>query len=344
MYLVEERGVKPRKTRYTAVAVEREGLPVMLHTHRTNHVAHYLLDRGKVPGLEGARVKSSEVRVGRSRFDFLLEQGRKKIFLEVKSCTLFGNQVAMFPDAVTERGARHLQELASLVTEGTHAAVLFIVHWPHARIFLPDYHTDPAFSETLLNVRDKVQIIPLSVHWRSDLTLDGDPRPLRIPWSYIERESRDRGMYLLVLSLRRRRCLSIGRLGRINFPRGFYVYVGSAMNGLEKRIERHRRVRKRPHWHIDALRAVSEFHSAFPIRSSDRLECEIARALSQIGEWKIPDFGSTDCLCGTHLFGFIDDPSHRADFHRILQRFRMDRYDTVASISGTHSDADRISK
>ncbi len=324
--------------------MEREGLPVMLHTHRTNHVAHYLLDRGKVPGLEGAQVKSSEVRVGRSRFDFLLEQGRKKIFVEVKSCTLFGNQVAMFPDAVTERGARHLKELASLVTENTHGAVLFLVHWPHARIFMPDYHTDPAFSETLLKVRNKLQIIPLSVHWRSDLSLDGEPRLLKIPWSHIERESRDRGMYLLVLFLRRRRCLSIGRLGRIIFPRGFYVYVGSAMNGLEKRIERHRRVRKRPHWHVDALRAVSEFYSAFPIRSSDRLECEIAGALSQIGEWKIPDFGSTDCLCGTHLFGFIGDPSHRTDFHRILQRFRMDRYDTVGSISGTHSDADLISK
>ncbi len=193
---------------------------------------------------------------------------------------------------------------------------------------MPDYHTDLAFSKTLLEVRHRIQIIPVSVRWHADLRLDGQVRLLRIPWSYIERESKDRGSYLLILYLRRGKRLSVGKLGRISFPQGFYIYVGSAMNGLEKRIGRHRHLRKRLHWHIDALRAVTEFRSALPIRSSERLECAIAGALEGMGQWEIPCFGSTDCTCRTHLFGMAGDPFHLPEFHRVLQYFRMDRYGT----------------
>src|SRR3989339_889468 len=66
VHLAEEDEWKGRKTRYTAVAVEREGYPIMLHTHRTNEVARYLLEKGKIPGLEKAVVVKPEVRVGRS--------------------------------------------------------------------------------------------------------------------------------------------------------------------------------------------------------------------------------------------------------------------------------------
>ncbi len=329
LYVLRELGKQSRKTAYTVVAVEKDGLPIMLHTHRTNDVVHYLLKHGQVPGLEGMRVRASEVKVGRSRFDFLLEKGNERVFLEVKSCTLFGKRVAMFPDAVTERGSRHLRELASLVQNGTGGAVLFLVHWPYARIFMPDYHTDLVFSETLLEVRNKIQIIPISVRWNSDLVLEGEPRLLEIPWSFIERESRDRGSYLLVLYLRTRRTLSIGGIGTLSFPKGYYIYVGSAMKALEKRMERHRHVRKRPHWHIDSLRAVAEFRSVLAIRSSVRLECNLARAFEGIGQWRIPRFGSTDCGCGTHLFGMADNPFHGSHFHHLLQHFRMDRYDVV---------------
>ena len=213
LYLIGEEGPHSRKTAYTVVAVEREGQAIMLHTHRTNEVARFLLNHVQVPGLEGSTVKASEVRVGRRRFDFLLEGRGEEVFLEVKSCTLFGNRVAMFPDAVTERGARHLRELASLDQNGVRGAVLFVVHWPHARIFMPDYHTDLAFSETLLEVRHRIQIVPISVRWNSDLSLNGEPKPLEIPWSYIARESQDRGSYLLILHLRGKR-----RIGESETP------------------------------------------------------------------------------------------------------------------------------
>jgi sugar fermentation stimulation protein A len=335
VYLVKERKEETRKTAYTMVAIEREGVPVMLHTHRTNDVARFLLDRRRIPGLKRARVKASEVTVGRSRFDFLLEEGRKRTFLEVKSCTLFGRQVAMFPDAVTERGARHLRELARLTGNETRGAVLFIVHWPYAQVFMPDYHTDPAFAKAFLEARDKIQMIPISVRWNSDLTLGSDIRLLEIPWRHIENEHKDRGSYLIIIRLPAARSLSVGQLGVTVFPPGFYVYVGSAMRALDRRMARHRQRRKRFHWHIDILRSVAEFRSALAIRASTSLECEIARAMMAIAQWTIPNFGSTDCDCSTHLFGFPDDPLYREDFHRLVQHFRMDRYEPRVSGLGT---------
>jgi len=301
----------------------------MLHTHLTNEVARYLLQSRKVPGLENAGIVRSEIPVGGSRFDFLLKEGSQNILLEVKSCTLVGERVAMFPDAVTERGSRHLRELAKISEEGVRAILLFVVHWPFARTFMPDYHTDLNFSQTLLRARDRVEVIPISVRWSQDLSLSSEVKVLNVPWDTIEREARDRGSYLLVLNLRRDRKIGVGKLGRIHFKKGFYVYVGSAMANLSKRMERHRHLRKQHHWHIDELRAVAEFHSVLAIRSSERIECEVAKAVSGIAEWSVPRFGSTDCSCETHLFGMATDPIQSGDFQKLVQYFRMDRYHSI---------------
>jgi len=325
IHLVREEEPLDRKTLYTAVAVDREGQPIMLHTHRTNEVARTLLQERKIPGLENARIVRSEIRVGRSRFDFLLKQGNQDILLEVKSCTLVGERVAMFPDAVTERGARHLKELAKISEKGVRAVFLFIVHWPFAKIFMPDFHADLNFSQTLLRVRDRVEVIPVSVHWEQDLSLSPDVKVLKVPWDAIEKEAKDRGSYLLILNLKRDRKIDVGKLGRVHFRKGFYIYVGSAMANLSKRMERHRHLRKRHHWHIDELRAVAEFHSVLAIRSSQRLECEVAKGMSEIAEWSVPRFGSTDCSCDTHLFGTSGIPIQSEDFQKLLQYFRMDR-------------------
>ena len=329
VHLIEERPTHKRRTTYTAVAVERDGHPIMLHTHLNNQVAKYLLERGKVPGLEGAEIVRSEVRVGRSRFDFLLREGSRDIFLEVKSCTLVGRRVAMFPDAVTERGVRHLRELARLSEGGARSVVLFIVHWPFARFFLPDYHTDLDFARALQEVRDRIQIIPLAVKWNQDLSLSPVVRVLEIPWDVVEKEAMESGSYLLILKVKRDGNIRIGKLGKLFFRKGSYVYVGSAMAHLTERMRRHRRLRKRHHWHIDDLRAASEFQSVLAIRASERLECEIAEGMAKTADWAIPGFGSSDCSCKGHLFGFAGDPLHSKGFQQLLQYFRMDRMDSV---------------
>jgi sugar fermentation stimulation protein A len=325
LYVVKVGQDPLRKTSFTVVAVKREDLPIMLHTHLTNRVARHLIERRLVPGLERAEIVKAEITVGNSRFDFLLTDGRKATYLEVKSCTLVGKRIAMFPDAVTARGSRHLEELAILSQGGTSTMVLFVVHWPLAEVFMPDFHTDLRFAETLLRVRPYVDILPLAVRWRSDLVLDPEVRPLRIPWDYIEKEAKDRGAYLLLLQLRRDTYLDVGSLGRTLFRAGFYVYVGSAMVNLTARTERHKRMRKRHHWHIDTLRDVAELRTVLAIRSTDRLECDIANSMSEIAPWSVHGFGSSDCTCPSHLFGFGGDPVSLPSFQGLLQYYRMDR-------------------
>jgi sugar fermentation stimulation protein A len=312
-----------RKTEYTVLAVERDGSPVFLHTHLTNRVAQRLIEEGRIPGLEGAQIVKPEYSVGNSRFDFLLDQDGRRILLEVKSCTLFGNGVAMFPDAVTERGRRHLEELASISKPRQRPYVLFLVHTPRARWFMPDYHTDLAFSQTLLAVRKKIEIIPASIAWTPDLSLSGQVKRLEIPWHYLQREVKDRGSYLLVARLDKERQLEVGRLGTFPFHRGYYIYVGSAMQNLSARIARHLRRTKKLHWHIDYLCQGASHLVAHPIRSSRRDECGIARTLAEVFAPGPPGFGSSDCHCPTHLFWHGNNPLEESSFHTILHRFRM---------------------
>jgi sugar fermentation stimulation protein A len=273
--------------------------------------------------LEDAEIVRAEVPVGASRFDFLLRRGRREVLLEVKSCTLFGNRVAMFPDAVTERGRRHLEELAALSRRGRRPCVLFLVHTHQADWFLPDYHTDLAFSRTLLAVRRKLDVLPVGISWNPDLSLSGEVRPLAVPWDHLRREAEDRGSYLLLLRLARDRRVEIGRLGSYCFARGWYVYVGSAMRSLTARTARHARRRKRLHWHVDHLRQAASEVIPLPIRSTRRDECPLARALTEIYPPGPHGFGSSDCDCPTHLFHSPDNPLEHAPFHAVLQQFRM---------------------
>jgi sugar fermentation stimulation protein A len=314
-----------RSTQYTVLAVQRDGKPIFLHTHWTNRVARFLIEQRRIPELSNANIVRAEYPVGNSRFDFLLRQGRSDVYLEVKSCTLFGNRVAMFPDAVTQRGRRHLLELAALRKRGLRTCVLFVTHTPQVDWFMPDYHTDFAFSRTLLEVRRKVQILPVAIEWKANLSISPRVKSLEVPWRQLRREVKDRGSYLLLLRLDRDVSVEVGSLGRIRFQRGHYVYVGSAMQNLTARITRHTRRRKKLHWHIDYLRQVASHVVALPIRSSQREECQVARAFGNVLSPGPPGFGSSDCCCPTHLLCCPTDPLHLREFHNILQQFRMRR-------------------
>jgi sugar fermentation stimulation protein A len=101
LYLVRRPPDPSKSTEYTALAVEHEGRPILLHTHLTNDVVATLLAARQLPGFETASVIRREAPAGASRFDFLLEKDGREFFLEVKSCTLFGSRIAMFPDAGT---------------------------------------------------------------------------------------------------------------------------------------------------------------------------------------------------------------------------------------------------
>jgi sugar fermentation stimulation protein A len=248
------------------------------------------------------------------------------MLLEVKSFTLFSKKVAMFPDAVTARGKKHIEELARLSADGTACAVLFLVHWPLAEVFLPDFHTDLEFARAMREAKDKVRFLPVSVEWGEDLSLvAGQTKVLPVLWQALEREAEDRGSYLILYYLPKKRLIEIGGLGKVSLRQGYYLYVGSAMKSLSKRVERHRRIRKKLHWHIDYFRGLAEIQAVLPVRSEDDLECELASAMRTISEWSVAGFGCSDCSCPSHLFGFSTDPMSTRKFHDVLQYFRMDR-------------------
>ncbi len=326
IYLVEDILSPARKTPYTVVAIEREGVPVMLHTHVTNRVARLLIEGNKIPGLEGYSILAQEVRFGNSRLDFLLAGNGDRMVLEVKSCTLFDGSIAMFPDAVTLRGSRHIKELAELSAKGDlRGGILFIVHWPRAKFFLPEYHTDLLFAKNLYALRNNLFIRAMAVGWEKGLSLSSVVRPLEIPWRLIEREAEDKGSYIVILYLKEDIRLSFGNFDDVMFRKGYYLYSGSAMNNLTKRIERHRRKRKKMFWHIDYLRQKAEFCTALPIRAATSIECSIANTLKGIADWSIPGFGSSDCSCETHLFGMQQDPIHSPAFIETLLYYRIRR-------------------
>jgi sugar fermentation stimulation protein A len=321
------------KYRHMCVAVEKDGAPVLLHTHLTNTVARHLIEYGRVPGLEGAEIIQSEVTIGDSRFDFLLHHKRKEMVLEVKSCTLFSGKTAMFPDAVTLRGRRHLEELASISSGKRKCAVLFIVHSPSVKYFMPEYHTDLEFSKTFLSVSQDIIVKAVSVTWKKDLSLGKTVSDLIIPWDVIRNEAHDSGSHIVILNLKKNEKISVGNLGDIRFKKGYYLYIGSAKRNLSQRIARHQRKRKNLFCHIDYLRQYTDHCASLPVRASTDLECEIADALNKISQWNIPGFGSSDCSCDSHLFGMHDDPDLSPQFIKLLLDFRINRLEGVLKMS-----------
>jgi len=111
----------------------------------------------------------------------------------------------------------------------------------------------------------------------------------------------------LVVSVGKGVKIDVGALGTVNFERGLYAYVGSAQNGLEKRVERHLRKVKRRFWHIDYLLSDKAVKILKVFRKSAGRceECELARKISEEGV-AIRGFGSSDCKCKSHLFKLED--------------------------------------
>lgn len=316
------------KTQYRVIGIERDGVPIMLDTNYSNDVAEYLIATKQIPGWEEWSVVRREYTVGNSRFDlFLTNDDGEAFLLEVKSCTLFSREGAMFPDAITERGRKHLLHLQALQSEGYHTGVLFLVQWERARWFLPDYHTDLEFAKTFAEVAGDLDWKAIALRWTEEFTMPTVIRECHYDANLLRREAEDRGDYLVVLQLPDAMDLEIGSKGVMHFEAGYYTYVGSAKANLTKRLERHKRKRKKLHWHLDYFRSHCEMIATVPIRSSADLECELAKAMKKLDTWEVPGFGSSDCDCNSHLFGTTYNPIHNEPFMLMVENFRMNRLD-----------------
>lgn len=171
----------PRSTAWTALLVEApmgDGL-VSLHTTLPNRLVRNALTAGALTELEGWSLERAEAPLGRSRIDFLLQRDEERLALEVKSVTLVENGLALFPDAVTERGARHVRELTTIATRpGWFAAILFVVQRSDATGVRAAFHIDPVFAAALAEAREAgVRILARRCRVSLDAVELGGPVP-----------------------------------------------------------------------------------------------------------------------------------------------------------------------
>lgn len=129
-----------------------------------------------------------------------------------------------------------------------------------------------------------------------------------------------RGIYVLVIYVGETRKIEVGSLGVLTFKKGFYAYVGSAQNSLEKRIARHLKKHKRFFWHIDYLLGdeYAEIVNVLFKEAPKGEECRLARTLSSLYE-PVRGFGSSDCKCSSHLFKI----NSREKIEMLLRRFGL---------------------
>lgn len=143
----------PRKTVCHLALVEYAGVLVSVDARLPNRLVAEALTAGRLPSLAGYSQIQPEVRVGDSRLDFLLSGGsdltRARCWLEIKSVTLVEEGIALFPDAPTTRGVKHLEELAALRRAGERVAVGFVVQRSDVLCFRPHPTADPAFAASL---------------------------------------------------------------------------------------------------------------------------------------------------------------------------------------------------
>ncbi|KPJ99731.1 MAG: transcriptional regulator [Desulfobacterales bacterium SG8_35] len=144
-----------RKYPHTLEMIQAGDTLVGVNTSLTNKLVRESLENGVVTDFGRLESIMQEVKTSdNTRLDFLLQQDGQSIFMEVKNCSLAENRVAMFPDAVTVRGTKHLHELAALKNQGHGGAVFFCVQRGDADWFMPASHIDPVYAGTLAQVAE----------------------------------------------------------------------------------------------------------------------------------------------------------------------------------------------
>jgi sugar fermentation stimulation protein A len=139
---------KNRKTRCDLIGLIHNKKRISVDSRVPNKLFLEALKNQDIKELSPYNVKP-EFTYGHTRFDFLLTSAHEKCFVEAKSTTLVKDDVAMFPDAVTERGKRHVNDLVKARKEGYRAAILFLVQRNDASHFAPCDKIDPKFGEAL---------------------------------------------------------------------------------------------------------------------------------------------------------------------------------------------------
>ncbi len=154
-----------RKTEYDLIAVRKpNGLLINIDSFAPNQVVREWLDQ------QSPDIIRPEYTYGNSRIDFYLEKENRRYLLEVKGCTLEREGIGFFPDAPTERGAKHLRELRRAVSEEYNAAVAFVIQMDGIYEVRPNIETDQEFANEMDKAKNAgVKVIFLTCHVEPDM-------------------------------------------------------------------------------------------------------------------------------------------------------------------------------
>ena len=160
-----------RKTKFTLLFVENRVLLLSIYSQKANEIVYDAIINDRLNELSGYDFHQREKTIDNSRIDiYLSNENGEECFVEVKGVTLVVGVEARFPDAPTERGTKHLNELIKLKKEGFRTAVFFLIQHPLAESFRPNWDNDPLFSKTLNEAYENgVEILV----YKCDNRLDG---------------------------------------------------------------------------------------------------------------------------------------------------------------------------
>jgi sugar fermentation stimulation protein A len=157
---VQEFDSSTRKTKYDLISVYKGEKLINMDSQVPNKVFHEWVKNASL--FDNIISIRPESKYGNSRFDFYIETIDKKIFIEVKGVTLEENGVAMFPDAPTLRGLKHVKELINSIDDGFEAYIVFIIQMKDIEYFTPNIKTHKEFGEALILAQEKgVKILAL---------------------------------------------------------------------------------------------------------------------------------------------------------------------------------------
>ena len=143
-----------RKTKFSLHFVENRGALVSLYSQQANSIVYDAILDGKIKELSGYEIHQREKTIDNSRIDIYLANENEECYVEVKGVTLVVGSEARFPDAPTERGAKHLNELIKLKKHVIRCCVFFLIQHPIGKFFRPNWQNDPKFSQTLNDAYD----------------------------------------------------------------------------------------------------------------------------------------------------------------------------------------------
>lgn len=138
-----------RKTAYSLIAAYKGDMLINIDSQIPNAVVFEGIINNKISALQNVNNIKREVTYGNSRFDIYFEKENSKGFIEVKGVTLEEDGLAMFPDAPTERGRKHIEEMAAPVANGYEGFIIFLIQMKGVKAFSSNFSMDPKFSEEL---------------------------------------------------------------------------------------------------------------------------------------------------------------------------------------------------